>query len=73
MTWPFLLKHRVDEKGVRTMKKVLVAAGVLAALVAAGVVVLKKSGFGPSAVAKTPVVRTSSVSRAHRAISVGSC
>lgn len=44
MTWPFLLKHRVDEKGVRTMKKVLVAAGVLAALVAAGVVVLKKSG-----------------------------
>ena len=44
MTWPFLLKHRADEKGVRTMKKVLVAAGVLAALVAGGVVVLKKSG-----------------------------
>lgn len=44
MTWPFRLKHRADEKGVHTMKKVLVAAGVLAALVAAGVVVLKKSG-----------------------------
>ena len=44
MTWPFLLKHRADEKGVCVMKKVLVAAGVLAALVAAGVVVLKKSG-----------------------------
>lgn len=44
MTWPFLLRHRADEKGVCGMKKVLVAAGVLAALVAAGVVVLKKSG-----------------------------
>lgn len=44
MMWPFLLKHRADEKGVCGMKKVLVAAGVLAALVAAGVVVLKKSG-----------------------------
>ena len=44
MMWLFLLKHRADEKGVCGMKKVLVAAGVLAALVAAGVVVLKKSG-----------------------------
>lgn len=44
MTWPFLLRHMADEKGVCVMKKVLVAAGVLAALVAAGVVVLKKSG-----------------------------
>ena len=44
MMWLFRLKLRADEKGVHMMKKVLVAAGVLAALMAAGVVVLKKSG-----------------------------